>query len=94
MKDEYRAVMNFFRNTQKLTPEELQKIVRAVVVDVVREEVQRFILTKDAERLVRDAVKSEIYRLHDDIAKVALDELLNERLAQQGRGFRVPKEMK
>lgn len=36
---EYRAVSNFFRNTQKLTPEELKTVVK----EVIQEEVKKFL---------------------------------------------------
>jgi hypothetical protein len=91
-KSEYRAVSNFFHNTQKLTREELSGVVREVIGPIVREEVQKFLKTNAAETIIYNAVKTNLYSLHDRIATVVMDELLNERLTQQGRGVRLPRE--
>lgn len=55
-KAEYKALSNYIRNTQKLTREELISVVREVIGEITKQEVQRITKTIWFTNIVRQAV--------------------------------------
>lgn len=56
-KHEYRAVHNYFKNTQKLAREELEDVVKDVIVDIVKERVDSYMQSVAFRNMVTKHIK-------------------------------------
>ncbi len=73
---EYRAISNFFLNTQGISREEIKVILKEVVQDIIKEEINRFTKTKECGDIISKAIKANLYSLRGDISNSILDSLL------------------
>lgn len=74
---EYRAVSNFFRNTQKLTPEELKTVVKEVIKEEVAKALKDYTMTNMFSRMVRDDIKTQHWTSINMAIKNAAQEIFN-----------------
>ena len=74
---EYRAVSNFFRNTQKLTPEELKTVVKEVVREEVQQKLREYFQGYNFTKYVREYMVTKEWHLINKAIQEAAQELFN-----------------
>lgn len=61
---EYKAIKNFFHNTEKIDRHEIKCLLREVIKEVVAEEIDRLMGTWAFRSEIRDCVKGKQYEIH------------------------------
>lgn len=80
MSDTYKAIKNFFHNTQKLDRQTLKEIVREVITPIVKDEIKRFLETVAARVILENALKQNLYYITKDVGSTILNILLTDKL--------------
>lgn len=82
---EYLALKNFFHNTMQLDRAQLRGIVKEVVCELAKDEIQRFMLTGKFTDIAHKAIYWGMGNVRDDIGRFILNELIATRVAYEKR---------
>jgi len=69
---EYRAVKNFFHNTEKIDRHEIKLILREVIKEVVAEEIDRLIGTWAFRSEIHHCIKGKEFQIQQAVAREIL----------------------
>lgn len=70
---EYRAVKNFFHNTEKIGRHEIKCLLREVIKEVVAEEMERMIATCAFKHQIREVINGHGYQIQSAVAREILN---------------------
>jgi hypothetical protein len=74
---EYRALKNYLHNTAGvISRDDVKAVIKEIVTQVAREELQRFLKTNEASKIIQKSLTWELWNCRQYIAEEVLNSLL------------------
>lgn len=70
---EYKAIKNFFHNTEKIDRTAIKSLLREVLKEVVAEEMERLIVTCAFKHQIREVINGHAYQIQSAVAREILN---------------------